>query len=409
MLRGSYAGGSLAVTARCPCATTASVSAYASTAPSSGLSQARPLRHPACPRPGSRRTPPWSPRAHFPCRAAPPPFTAVLLLRVSRQAFAVALQSTAVPSRLIAERLVATPSLSIACDCRAFPSRTLLCSASPLRCRAGLRRRVILHFKAVARQISEELCLRLALPCLALLRFALAMHCFALPSPGHAPQSNAFAARIGPSPLHAAALLRHNGAVRHLAIAARCVTRLCRRHSIRSPSQLGCSTPLRIGSLPVMAELPNASAYRSVAGHSRVRAFPCPSFAAPSFAALVLRRSRLSRAFPSRRRAKQISSFAALGLAGLLRRRAARRCALLFHHLPEQIKALPLQRPSPQRHRDARPSHANPLPPTSSLCRRISLKASLRCSVAPPHNATQIHRRTMPLMALPPRIIATLR
>ena len=57
MLRGSYAGGSLAVTARCPCATTASVSAYAFTAPSSGLSQARPLRHPACPRPGSRRTP----------------------------------------------------------------------------------------------------------------------------------------------------------------------------------------------------------------------------------------------------------------------------------------------------------------------------------------------------------------
>ena len=54
MLRGSYAGGSLAVTARCPCATTASVSAYAFTAPSSGLSQARPRRHPACPRPGSR-------------------------------------------------------------------------------------------------------------------------------------------------------------------------------------------------------------------------------------------------------------------------------------------------------------------------------------------------------------------
>lgn len=167
-----------------------------------------------------------------------------------------------------------------------------------------------------------------------------------------------------------------------------------------------------------MAELPNASAYRSVAGPSRVRAFPRYSFAALLQAALVLRRARLSRAFPSRRRAKQISSFAALGLAGLLRRRAARRYALLFRRLPEQIKALHLQRPSPQRHRAARPSHANPLPPTSSRCRSISLKASPRCSVAPPHNATQIHRRphrrcsvaTQCLLRALPRVaIATLR
>ena len=245
----------------------------------------------------------------------------------------------------------------------------------------------------------------------ALRRFSLPLHCipkptpiksltshafalprFALPSPGPAHQSNAFAARIIPSPLHAAALLRHNGAVRHLAIAARCVTRLCRRHS-----------------KPVTAGLLRASAYRSVAGPSRVRAFPCYSFAALLQAALVLRRARLSRAFPSRRRAKQIFSFAALGLAGLLRRRAARRYALPFRRLPEQIKALPLQRPSPQRHRAARPSHANPLPPTSSRCRRISLKAALRCSVAPPRYAAQIHRRTMPFIALPSRIIATLR
>ena len=213
----------------------------------------------------------------------------------------------------------------------------------------------------------------------------LASLCFALPSPGPAPQSNAFAARISPSPLHAAALLR------------RCPVSRC--------SALRCRRCSRL----VLAELPNASARRSVAGPSRVRAFPCYSFAALLQAALVLRRSRLSRAFPSRRRAKQISSFAALGLAGLLRRRAARRYARPFRRLPEQIKALPLQRPSPRRHRAARPSRANPLPPTSSRCRRISLKASPRCSVAPPHNATQIHRRTMPLMALPSRIIATLR
>ena len=293
------------------------------------------------------------------------------------------------------------PSPCTAWNRRAFPSRTPLCSASPLRCRAGLRHRVILHFKAAAHRIPAHHRL-----CLAVLRVSFATLCPALPSPCSAPHSNAFAARISPSPLHAAALLRHNGAVRHLAIAARCVTRLCRRHS-----------------KPVPAWLFHAAAYRSVAGPSRSRSFPCPSFAnrpyavpspwrriaALNIAMPILRRSRLSRAFPSRRRAKQISSFAALGLAGLLRRRAARRYAQPFRRLPEQIKALPLQRPSPQRHRAARPSHANPLPPTSSRCRRISLKASLRCSVAPPHNAAQIHRHTTPLTALPSRTIATLR
>lgn len=212
-----------------------------------------------------------------------------------------------------------------------------------------------------------------------------------------------------PSPCHASLCLRQALLLKATpslpaSVHRRCMPRLCfavapRRTALRHRS---CS-------LPVLAELPNASAYRSVAGPSRVRAFPCPSFAALLQAALVLRRSRLSRAFPSRRRAKQISSFAALGLAGLLRRRAAPRYARPFHRLPEQIKALPLQRPSPQRHRDARPSHANPLQPTSSRCRRISLKASLRCSVAPPRYAAQIHRHTTPLMALPPRTIATLR
>lgn len=204
------------------------------------------------------------------------------------------------------------------------------------------------------------------------------------------------------------------------AITGQCVTlpsplvaqRVC-AVAIRSLSQLGCSTPLRIGSLPVPRGAVRFLAHPSPIAPKLCRRFgaalPCSSLATLDIAVPILRRSRLSRAFPSRRRAKQISSFAALGLAGLLRRRAARGHALLFHRLPEQIKALPLQRPSPQRHRDARPSHANPLPPTSSRCRRISLKASLRCSVAPPHNATQIHRRTMPLMALPSRIIATLR
>lgn len=239
---------------------------------------------------------------------------------------------------------------------------------------------MILHFKAVARQISEELCLRLAT-----LRFAFATLCSAKQRLRCPHQSIAVACRGFASPLPHGALL--------------CVT-----VAVRCRSQLCCSTPLRIGPLPVLR-----GSVRFPAPPSPLQALLRSSFAALLQAALVLRRARLSRAFPSRRRAKQISSFAALGLAGLLRRQAARRHALLFRRLPEQIKALPLQRPSPQRHRDALPSHANPLPPTSSRCRRISLKASPRCSVAPPHNAAQIHRRTMPPMALPSRIIATLR
>ncbi len=402
-----------------------------------GLTRAARLPSPpAAPFAGPAPPPPCTPASRLPSRAGRFPISFRLLRfaeqrpRHSRLCYSSAHQRHSLPSHSeteqglrISSRLIASPSPCAALGCFAFPSRAPLCSASPLRCRAGLRRRVILHFKAVARQISEEICLRLAT-----LRFALATPCSALPSPCRAPQSQAFAARIGPSPLHAAALLRRS-----------------------------CS-------LPVMAELPNAAAYRFVAGPSRGRSFPCCSFAnrftallflrrsrlsrafpsprrakqISSFAALglagllrrraargrsfpccsfanrftallFLRRSRLSRAFPSPRRAKQISSFAALGLAGLLRRRAARGRALLFRRLPEQIKALPLQRPSPQRHRDARPSHANPLPPTSSRCRRIALKASPRCSVAPPRYAAQIHRHTTPLTALPSRIIATLR
>lgn len=224
-----------------------------------------------------------------------------------------------------------------------------------------------------------------------------------------------------PSPCHASLCLRQALLLKAtpslpVSIHRRCMPRLCfaiapcraalrcGAVAARSQSWPSYPMPLRIGPLPVLR-----GSVRFLATPSPLRALLRSSFAALLQAALVLRRARLSRAFPSRRRAKQISSFAALGLAGLLRRRAARRYARPFRRLPEQIKALPLQRPSPQRHRDARPSHANPLQPTSSLCRRISLNASLRCSVAPPHNATQIHRRTMPIMALPSRIIATLR
>lgn len=186
MLRGSYAGGSLAVTARCP------------------VRRSGPSANPAHPRPGSRPARDAS-RSRFGCCdsqsnapaihgfATPSRFGASHCRCMAERSRAFAFRRGSLLLHRHAPHWVASP----------FRRATLLCSAFPLRCRAGLRRRVILHFKAVARQISEELCLRLAT-----LRYAFAMPCFALPSPRRAPQSQAFAARIGPSPLHAAALLR---------------------------------------------------------------------------------------------------------------------------------------------------------------------------------------------------------
>lgn len=253
-----------------------------------------------------------------------------------------------------------------------------------------------------------------------------------------------------PSPYHASLCLRQALLLKAtpsqpVSVHRRRMPRLCFAVALHStalrrgavavcgPSWPSYPMPLRVGSLPVLR-----GAVRFVAPPSPIApelrwAVPPPLSATqsprmPLMALLFLRHARPRSAYPSPRstsqslsiaspskskrflrRAPQRLSFAAIGLAGLLRRRAARRYARPFRRLPEQIKALPLQRPSPRRHRAARPSHANPLPPTSSRCRRISLKASPRCSVAPPHNATQIHRRTMPLMALPSRIIATLR
>lgn len=237
---------------------------------------------------------------------------------------------------------------------------------------------VALHSKAGADQISDEPCLRLAT-----LRFAFARPCSSKQRLRCPYQSIAVACRGFASPLPRVALL--------------CVT-----VAVRCRSWPSYPMPLRIGSLPVLRGAVRFLAHPSPIAPMLCRrlraALPCSSLAALDIAMPILRRSRLSRAFPSRRRAKQISSFAALGLAGLLRRRAARRCAFPFRRLPEQIKALPLQRPSPQRHRDARPSHANPLPPTSSLFRRTAAQCHANPS---PHNASHgtsvAHHRNAPL------------
>lgn len=228
-----------------------------------------------------------------------------------------------------------------------------------------------LHSKAVAWQISEELCLSIAT-----LRFAFARPCSAKQRLRCPHQSIAVACRGFASPLPHGALL--------------CVT-----VAVRCRSWPSYPMPLRIGSLPVLRGAVRFLAHPSPIAPMLCRrlsaALPCSSLAALDIAMPILRRSRLSRAFPSRRRAKQIPSFAALGLAGLLRRRAEHREALPFRRLPEQIKALPPQCHSSHFHRVARQSHANPLPPTSSLFRRHAMPS--QGSSAALHRNAPLSRR----------------
>lgn len=311
----------------------------------------------------------------------PPPFTALLLLCASRRLAALPSHGKAEQSKAFAFRRGSLP-----CRCHAsrglaklFPrSAERCCSVAP-HCCAVLRRRGALHSKAVAHQVTALLLLRLATPCYAVahpitappflrpaalrkampslpvpvhrrcmprLCFAVALLCIASPSLRSALLLSAVAVPgtswpSYPMPLHFGSLPVDAIACRCLAppspvAAPRCSTAADQRHSM----------PLRIGSLPVPRGAVRCPAPPSLIAPMLCRrlgaALPCSSLATLDIAVPILRRSRLSRAFPSPRRAKQIPSFAALGLAGLLRRRAARRCALPFRRLPEQINALPL-------------------------------------------------------------------
>lgn len=364
MLRGSYADGSLAVTARCPCATTASVSAFASTAPSSGLSQVRPRRHPACPRPGSR-----------PARDAS-------LSRLHRYAATCSAELCHRHSRLC---------YSSAHQCRSLPSHGEAEQSKAFAFRRGslLRHRNASRGLAKPFPRSAGPCCSVAMPCIskplpsralpspcyALLRRRPSNHGPALPSPGPAQQSNAFAARISPSPLHAAALLRR---------CLRCFAPQCRSRSWH-----------------LMAELPNASAHRFVASPSRGRSLLCSSLAMTSFAALVhsfaaQRHSKPSHAahgiaLPSPRSTSQRLSFADLG------------SAVHFHRLAEQIKALPSPHRANQSVSFANPRNAFPsqLPAYPSFSIAGLRAAVLFFSIAALLNAKLFHRRPEQTNALP--------
>lgn len=234
-----------------------------------------------------------------------PDFVSTATRRLALPSYAPAIRGCATPLRISTTlcRCITEHCCSFAFDRRASRRHAiamqrldlLISSIAPLSHDAPLR---CIAFQSRRR---SNLGGTLPSPCLASL-------CFALPSPGPAPQSNAFAARISPSPLHAAALLRHNGAVRHLAIAARCVTRLCRRHS-----------------KPVPAWLFHASAHRFVAGHGRATqclcvSVRCRSFTGPCVSLLLLRRSSPSCACPSPSEAQPCISVASPGKANLFLR-----------------------------------------------------------------------------------------
>ena len=149
---------------------------------------------------------------------------------------------------------------------------------------------VALHSKAGADQISDEPCLRLAT-----LRFAFARPCSSKQRLRCPYQSIAVACRGFASPLPRVALL--------------CVT-----VAVRCRSWPSYPMPLRIGSLPVLRGAVRFLAHPSPIAPMLCRrlrgALPCSSLATLDLTVPILRRSRLSRAFPSPHRANQSVSFA---------------------------------------------------------------------------------------------------
>ena len=249
MLRGSYAGGSPNVTARCPCR------------------RSGPAAHPACPRPGSssrmRRFPISLPtlRQASLSWTMPPPFTALLLLCASVPLFAIAWRSRAKQSLRVSSRSFSSPrhrraSLGIAKHirrfaalCRSVASRTLRCFASPPLSRGASPQLLIAfqsHRTATPRKASPSLPASVHRRCTPRLCFAVALHSAAL-------RRGAVAVR-GPSwpsypmPLRVGSLPVLRGAVRFVAPPSpiappRCSTATAQRHSKPSHAADGIALP----------------------------------------------------------------------------------------------------------------------------------------------------------------------
>lgn len=251
MLRGSYAGGSLAVTARCPGATTASVSACASTAPSSGLSQVRPTAHPACPRPGFR--PAWDasrsrcrrfvkhrlagpcPRHSRLCYSSARPGVSLHCRRMAKLSKAKPSHFVAIHRFAIATHRVGSPSHSIAPPGNTVPSRRTVarcfavavhCIPKPSPIRSWTSISFALLRPATPSPIESRLGLAFARLCTPKQRprrpyqsIAVARRGFASPSPRAALLRSAVAVLVAswpsyPMPLRSASLPVLRGAVR---------------------------------------------------------------------------------------------------------------------------------------------------------------------------------------------------
>ena len=353
MLRGSYAGGSLAVTARCP---------GRRSGPSAILharvQAPRPARSPRGTLPdlvaGASSSIAWLDRAHaIHGFATPLRFSAYLCRRMARLSKAFAFHRRASCRHAIAAHRLGLLSTSVA----------------PLRCADPLRRalRYAVLFRCVAYFAMLRLSPRAVARC-----FAAAAHCISKPSPRYAPQSIAFAARISPSPLHAAALLR-----RRLALLCSAVP-----WPFSSPrgraSQCLCVAP-RCRSF--------AGPFAALLRHCRAwLCFACPFH----------RYSRISHAFPSPLHALLRESFATPTFAKPLR------CC------SEQIKALPLQRPSPQLHRRATRCCASPSRCRARQILRHSFLRHTAIAVPSPRLSPQLHCMAAPVRAKPSRHGASL-
>ena len=277
MLRGSYAGGSLAVTARCP---------GRRSGPSAILharvQAPRPARSPRGTLPdlvaGASSSIAWLDRAPaIHGFATPLRFSAYLCRRMARLSKAFAFHRRASCRHAIAAHRLGLLSTSVA----------------PLRCADPLRR--VLRYAVLFRCVAY----------FAMLRLSPALSRGASPQLLIAFQSHRPATRRKASPSLPVSVHRRCTPRLCFAVASRCFAPQCRGRSRR-----------------LMAELPNASASRLVAGPSRGRSLLCSAIAGPGFALLVrsiairgsamhfLRRSMHCYANPLRRRPSQSLSAA---------------------------------------------------------------------------------------------------
>lgn len=261
MLRGSYAGGSLAVTARRP---------YRRSGPSATL-------HARVQAPVPRGTLPDLVSTAAIRRATPPPFTALLLLRASALLIAVAWQSAAEPSHFVAApcfsiamRRIGLLRLSVAYAAVLCLSLALSRGATPSRDIAFQSRRPANLGGALPSPCHASLCLGHAV-----LRFAFASPHASKPSLRCPYRSIAVACRGFASPSPRVASLR--SAV-----------------TVPGSSWPSYPMPLRCSSLPVLR-----GAVRFLAAPLPIASQRCSSFADLGSAVHFRRRAGQSKSLPS--------------------------------------------------------------------------------------------------------------